>query len=303
MTRKKIALISLAVGLALGLGALALLSWWNATGPSRDPAGAALRGMDQVMDLPDPLDLGFLGAVEAGQTTYQCSGSVQMETGEGGLRVCLRDCDVGTQTDSWTFSLYADPTQAAALLDGVWRGVDLTRPLDDQAGADYQARLSPEDRAQAQEAADGLRQALSAVTAMDFAAERQALADFMAGAEASAAQVDGGWLLSFYHFDTDLATIQPLAQALSLPPELLGDKVWLQVSIDGSGVATDLALQGHDLTAQLDLGSAHPQRELSPRLEAQWTGPDGQSWSVTLAFTVDQGQSPVPPAFETTLLS
>lgn len=301
MTHRKIALVSLISGLALGLGTLVFLSCWSSTGVERDPVGAARRGMERVMDLPDPLDLGFLGAVEVGETTYNCSGSARLETTAEGLRFYLADCTVGTETENQTFSLYADPTQATALLDGVWRGVELTRPLADQAGDFYQLRYSNGERAQAQAAADRLRETLSAVTALDFAAEQQALVDFMAGAQASATKLDDGWNLAFHHFDTDLTSIQPLAQVLDLPPELLGDKVWLDLNLNGSGAVTSLALLGQNLQAQLDLGSMYPQRELSPRLEAQWTDPDGQSWSVTLAFTVDRGQSLVPPAFENAL--
>lgn len=302
MTRKKTALIALAAGLALGLGLLAFLWYWSATSVTRDPVGAAQRGMDRVMDLPDPLSLGFLGVVEAGERAWDCSGTALLETTAEGLRFYVTDCTVGDETETRTFWLYADPTQAAALLDGVWRGVELTRPLADQAvGTGYETLYSEDQRDQAQTAADALRDALAAVTALDFAPERQALADFMAGAQASATKLDDGWDLAFHHFDTDLTSIQPLAQALDLPPELLGERVWLELNLNGSGAVTSLALLGQNLQAQLDLGSMYPQRELSPRLEAQWTGPDGQSWSVTLAFTVDRGKRLVPPAFENAL--
>lgn len=302
MTRKKIALISLAAGLALGLGLLAFLWVWSATAVERDPVGAAGRGLDRVMELPDPLSLGFLGVVETDRTAYDCSGSLELETTAQGLRCYLRDCTVGTETESQTFSLYADPTQAAlyrgdSQSNGAWEGVELTRPLADQAaGTAYESLYPEEERAQAQAAADELSDVLTAVTALDFAAEKQALLDLLSNDQATVTGLDEGCLLTFV-----LSDGTALAQGWDLPEGWLRGPCTLELTLNDRGGVTALALEGSGLSASLDLGTAYPERELSPRLEAAWTDDQGQSWTATLALTVDRGRTLAPPPFENAL--
>lgn len=304
MTRKKLALTALAAGLAVGLGLLLFLWYWSATAVERDPVGAAKAGMDRVMDLPDPASIGFLGVVEAGETSYDCSGTVELETTDQGLRVDLRDCTVGDETQSQTFSLYADPTQAAfyagdSQSNGAWLGVDLTRPLADQAaGTAYETLYTQDQRREHQAAADALAEALSAVTALDFAAEQQSLLDFLAQAQSSAERTPGGYSLLFS--EDDVQRVQDLCQALSLPEGRLIGVVTVDVGLTSEGVLQRVAVDSWDLDVTLELGAA-PDEELVPRLEASWTDSDGQSWTVTMALTVDRGQSLTPPPFENAL--
>lgn len=297
MTRKKIALISLAAGLVLGIGLLALALNWTAIRVKTDPLGALKTGAEQVKALPDPLNLGFLGTVEAGDTAYNCSGSVQLETSPEGLRVYLADCTVGDETASQTFSLYADPTRAAARTDSGWQGVDLTRALADQAqGTAYESLYTEDQRAQAQADADGLREALGAVTALDFAAEKQAVWDFLDQAQGSGRRMPGGWYQVNF-FEDDLSRVQALCQALSLPENRVVGLVMVNFDLTEEGVFQSVSLDSWNLDFSLELG----EDEQTARLEASWLDDDGKPWSVTLALTVEPGESVTAPAFENAL--
>lgn len=297
MTRKKIALISLAAGLVLGIGLLVLALNWTTIRVKTDPLGALKTGAERVKALPDPLSLGFLGTVEVGETAYNCSGSVQLETSPEGLRVYLADCTVGDETESQTFSLYADPTCAAARTDSGWQGVDLTRPLADQAqGTAYESLYTQDQRAQAQADADGLREALGAVTALDFAAEKQAVWDFLAQAQGSGQRMSGGWYLLKF-FEDDYQRAQTLSQALSLPEDYLVGLVMVDFDLTEEGVFQSVSLDSWNLDFSLELG----EDEQTARLEASWLDDDGKPWSVTLALTVEPGQSVTAPTFENAL--
>lgn len=297
MTRKRIALISLAAGLVLGIGLLVLALNWTTIRVKTDPLGALKTGAERVKALPDPLNLGFLGTVEAGDTAYNCSGSVQLETSPEGLRVYLADCTVGDETASQTFSLYADPTCAAARTGSGWQGVELTRPLADQAqGTAYESLYTEDQRAQAQADADGLREALGAVTALDFAAEKQAVWDFLDQAQGSGQRMPGGWYLLKF-FEDDYQRAQALSQALSLPEDYLVGLVMVDFDLTREGVFQSVSLDSWNLDFSLELG----EDEQTARLEASWLDDDGQSWSATLALTIEPGESVAPPAFENAL--
>ncbi len=297
MTRKKIALISLAAGLVLGIGLLVLALNWTTIRVKTDPLGALKTGAERVKALPDPLNLGFLGTVEAGDTAYNCSGSVQLETSPEGLRFYLADCTVGDETASQTFSLYADPTCAAARTGSGWQGVELTRPLADQAqGTAYESLYTEDQRAQAQADADGLREALGAVTALDFAAEKQAVWDFLDQAQGSGQRMPGGWYLLKF-FEDDYQRAQALSQALSLPEDYLVGLVMVDFDLTREGVFQSVSLDSWNLDFSLEL----EEDEQTARLEASWLDDDGQPWSVTLALTIEPGESVAPPAFENAL--
>lgn len=297
MTRKKIALISLAAGLVLGIGLLVLALNWTTIRVKTDPLGALTTGAERVKPLPDPLNLGFLGTVEAGETAYNCSGSAQLETSGEGLRFYLTDCTVGDETESQTFSLYADPTCAAARTDSGWQGVELTRPLADQAaGTAYESLYTEDQRAQAQADADGLREALGAVTALDFAAEKQAVWDFLAQAQGSGRRMPGGWYQVNF-FEDDYQRAQALSQALSLPEDYLVGLVMVDFDLTGEGVLQSVSLDSWNLDFSLELG----EDEQTARLEASWLDAGGQSWSATLALTIEPGESVTPPEFANAL--
>ncbi len=135
-SRGRIWLLALVLALCVAAGAVALN--WTAIQVGRDPVGAVKRGMGRVDDLPEPLSLGFLGTVELGGEELDCSGVVDLEADGDGMRLALKDCTVGGEEESATFSLYVSPTEAAASLPGLtgdagWYGLNLETPLAQQA--------------------------------------------------------------------------------------------------------------------------------------------------------------------------
>lgn len=304
MTRKKIALLSLGAGLILGLALLVFLTLrWNAAWPERDPLGALEAGADDLAELPQPLSLGFLGTVTIdGAESRDCSGVLDLQADEEGLRLCLRDCTLGGDEGATTFSLYADPTQAAALPDpeggeARWYGVELTRTLAQQAqGTAYGALYSDQERTQAQQAADDLRAALAAVTALGFSpAERETLRAFLEGCDSSAQRADEGWVL---HFDQmDGQKVHGLCRDLGLPEGLFADALVADFSLNSDGCLHAVSVGSANLSFELEFGS-DPQKELTPRLEAgSYTG-EGEAWALTLSLSVDRADEVTAPAYE-----
>lgn len=302
MTRKKIALLSLGGGLVLGLILLAALGGGNSLERwvKADPLGALEDSVHRVAQPQNPANVGFLGEIVAGETAQNCSGSVTLQAQADGLRVYVFDCTLGDETGAATFSLYADPTQAAVSapekLGEGWYGVDLTQPLAQQAqGTAYDTIYSHQERAQAQQAADGLRAALEAVTGLDLAREWTALLDYLKETQGTGEATEAGYQLHFT--GTDPAATARLAEAWGLEPELLGDTLTLDFGLTPRGGLNEVSVTGTGLTLDLQLGDA-PERELTPRLEAQWTGADARSWAVTLALTVADGSELEAPAYE-----
>lgn len=303
MTRKKIALLSLGAGLVLGLALLAVLGGGNSLERrvKADPLGALADSAQRVARLQNPSNVGFLGEITVGETARNCSGSVTLQAQADGLGVYVFDCTLGDETGATTFSLYADPTLAAVSaperLGEGWYGVSLTRPLEEQAqGTAYDAIYSDQERAQAQQAADDLRSALGAVTGLDFAREWTALLDYLKETQGTGEATETGYQLHFT--GADPAATARLAEAWGLEPELLGDDLTLDFGLTPRGGLNAVSVTGTALTLDLQLGDT-PERELTPRLEAEWTDADGQDWAVTLALTVADGSALAAPAYET----
>lgn len=303
MTRKKIALLSLGAGLVLGLVLLAVLSGGNSLERrvKTDPVGTLADSAQRVARLQNPSNVGFLGEIMVGEIARNCSGSLTLQAQEDGLRVYLFDCTLGDETGATTFSLYADPTLAAVSaperLGEGWYGVSLTRPLAQQAqGTAYDAIYSDQERAQAQQAADDLRAALEAVTGLDFAREWTALLDYLKETQGTGEAAETGYQLHFT--GADPAATARLAQAWGLEPELLGEDLTLDFGLTPRGGLNAVSVTGTALTLDLQLGDA-PERELTPRLEAEWSDADAQDWAVTLALTVADAGELAAPAYET----
>ncbi len=291
-------LLVLVLALCVAAGALALN--WTSIQVKRDPIGAVNRGMDRVADLPEPLSLGFLGTVELGGEELDCSGVMDLEADGEGMRLALKDCTVGAEEESATFSLYVSPTQAAASLpdltgDAGWYGVSLETPLAQQAndagaGETYAALFDETKRQEAQTAADGLRESLQAVTELGLGdAGHDGLTAFLQASAEETEKTEDGYLLRFTQSDAD-RTLQ-LAQALGLSEDLLRGPATVEFTLTSGGALRGVNAVSENLFFTLDLGS-DPASEPAPRLEAEWDG-----GALTLALSVDAAASVTAPEY------
>ncbi len=286
----------LVVVLALCAAGLALALNWTAIQVGRDPVGAVKRGMDRVDDLPEPLSLGFLGTVELGGETLDCSGVMDLETGAEGMRLALKDCTVGGEEESATFSLYVSPTEAAASLpgltgDGGWYGLSLETPLAQQAaGTAYEQIFTAEERDRAQQSADGLRASLRAVTELGLDdAGHDGLTDFLRASTEETEKTQDGYLLRFTQ--PDAAQTRGLAQALGFSEDLLRGPATVEFTLTSGGALRGVNAVSENLSFTLDLG-ADPASEPTPRLEAEWDG-----GALTLALSVDAALAVTAPEY------
>lgn len=298
-SKGRIWLLVLALALCVAIGVAALN--WTDIQVKRDPVGAALGGMDRVAGLPEPLSLGFLGTVELDGQTLDCSGVMDLEAGENGLRMALTDCTVGDGETSSTFSLYVSPAEAAASAptltggDESWYGVSLETPLAQQAadagaGERYAALFDDAKRQEAQTAADDLRASLQAVTGLGLGETgRDGLTAFLQASTEETEKTSDGYLLRFTQPD-EAQTLQ-LAQALGLSEDLLrGASTW-EFTLTRGGALRGVSAVSENLTFTLDLGS-DPASELVPRLEAQWDG-----GALTLALSVESDLAVIAPEY------
>ncbi len=292
-------LLVAAVALCAAAGALALN--WTSIQVGRDPIGAVRRGMDRVDDLPEPLSLGFLGTVELSGQTLDCSGVMDLETGAEGMRLALKDCTVGAEESSATFSLYVSPTQAAASAptltggDAGWYGLSLETPLVQQAsdagaGETYAALFDETQRAEAQATADELRGSLQAVTELGLGETgRDGLTAFLQASAEETEKTEDGYLLRFTQSDAERT--RGLAQALGLSEDLLRGPATVEFTLTSGGALRGVNAVSENLTFTLDLG-ADPASEPAPRLEAAWDG-----GALTLALSVDAALAVTAPEY------
>ncbi len=290
----------LVVVLALCAAGLALALNWTAIQVKRDPVGAVRRGMDRVDDLPQPLSLGFLGTVELDGEELDCSGVMDLEADGDGMRLALKDCTVGGEEESATFSLYVSPTEAAASLPGLtgdagWYGLSLETPLAQQAddagaGERYAALFDEAQRAEAQDAADALRDSLRAVTELGLGETgHDGLTAFLRASTEETEKTSDGYLLRFTQ--PDAAQTRGLAQALGLSEDLLRGPATVEFTLTSGGALRGVNAVSENLSFTLDLG-ADPASELVPRLEAAWDG-----GALTLALSVDAALAVTAPEY------
>ncbi len=298
--RSKGRLWLLVVVLALCAAGLALALNWTAIQVGRDPVGAVKRGMDRVDDLPEPLSLGFLGMVELDGEELDCSGVMDLEADGNGMRLALKDCTVGAEDASSTFSLYVSPTQAAASLPGLtgdegWYGLSLETPLAQQAsdagaGEAYAALFDETQRAEAQAAADALRASLRAVTDLGLGETgHDGLTAFLQASTEATEKTSEGYVLRFTQSDADQT--RGLAQTLGLSEDLLRGPATVEFTLTSGGALRGVNAVSENLSFTLDLGS-DPASEPTPRLEAEWDG-----GALTLALSVDAGLAVTAPEY------
>ncbi len=297
-SKGRIWLLVAALALCVAAGAVALN--WTAIQVGRDPVGAVKRGMDRVAGLPEPLSLGFLGTVELGGEELDCSGVMDLEANEDGMRLALKDCTVGGEEENATFSLYVSPTEAAASLPGLtgdagWYGLSLETPLAQQAndagaGERYAALFDETRRAEAQTAADALRDSLQAVTELGLGETgHDGLTAFLRASTEETEKTSEGYVLRFTQ--SDAAQTRQLAQALGLSEDLLRGPATVEFTLTSSGALRGVNAVSENLTFTLDLGS-DPASELVPRLEAEWDG-----GALTLALSVDAALAVTAPEY------
>ncbi len=286
------------LALCVAAGALALN--WTDIQVKRDPVGAVKRGMDRVDDLPEPLSLGFLGMVELDGKTLDCSGVMDLEADEDGMRLALKDCTVGAEDSSSTFSLYVSPTEAAASAptltgDAGWYGLSLETPLAQQAdaadaGETYAALFDDAQRQEAQTAADELRASLQAVTDLGLGETgHDGLTAFLQASVEETEKTSEGYVLRFTQPDADRT--RGLAQALGLSEDLLRGPATVEFTLTSGGALRGVNAVSENLSFTLDLG-ADPASEPAPRLEAEWDG-----GALTLALSVDAGLAVTAPEY------
>lgn len=302
---------------ALCTGVLAAALNWTAVRVAVSPLRALRSGAGRLAALPQPVSVGFLGTVELdgvkpgdadlGRQSLDCSGAMDLQAGEDGMRLFLKDCTLGGEDFSAGFSLYVSPDQAAArapLLTGgdeSWYGVSLEVPLADQAaqagaGERYSALFDDAQRAEAQDAADSLRASLRAVTELGLdETGREGLTAFLKTSAEETEKTSSGYLLRFTQ--SDETQTRQLAQALGLSEELLRGPVTLEFTLTGGGVLRGVAADSENLTFTLDLGS-DPASDPTPRLEAAWADADGAPRALTLAFTVDAAEAVTAPEYQ-----
>ncbi len=293
-SKGRIWLLVVVLALCAAAGAVALN--WTAIQVKRDPVGAVRRGMDRVDDLPAPLSLGFLGTVELGGETLDCSGVMDLETGAEGMRLALKDCTVGGEEESATFSLYVSPTEAAASLPGLtgdegWYGLSLETPLAQQAaGTAYEQRFTAEERERAQQSADDLRASLRAVTELGLGETgHDGLTAFLRSSTEETEKTQDGYVLRFTQ--PDAAQTRGLAQALGFSEDLLRGPAAVEFTLTSGGALRGVNAVSENLSFTLDLG-ADPASEPTPRLEAEWDG-----GALTLALSVDAALAVTAPEY------
>lgn len=303
----KLRLLILLPAALLVAAALILAMNWTAIVVRVNPLWALKSGAERVMELPEPLSMGFLGEVTVGETAVNCSGAADAQANHEGLTLFLKDCTIGSDESDLTLSLYLSPREAAACVptltggDEGWYGVSLTQPIADQAAgtggeAAYGWYFSQKQMDKLQEAADQTREALKGVKSLTGDREMtQAVKDFLTQAEASGTRTPGGYTLSF--FEDDHQRIQELCQALELPEELLTGPVTVDFGLTKEGALQRISVDSWNLDIALELGEV-PSRALTPRLEAQWLDGKGVEYSLTLALTVDRASPLTPPEYQ-----
>lgn len=283
--------------------ALIVAANWTAIRVAVNPLWALKTGAEGVAELPQPLSLGFLGEVTAGETAVNCSGVLELQAEQRGLSLALRDCTFGTDADSVTLSAFLSPEVAAASIphltggDEGWYGVSLGKPIADQAaGTAYGWYFSKAQLEELQGAADQAREALESVKSLTGSPETaQAAVEFLAKANRSTERISGGYVLSFS--ETREENIRALCQGLELPEGLLTGTVTVDFSLTSKGVLRAVSLTSGNVDFFLELGEA-PDEELAPRLEAEWLDEGGKEYGLTLALTVDRAEALTPPKFE-----
>ena len=112
---------------------------WTALRVALSPMWALENGIGRVMDPPQPMSLGFLGQVELGEMSVNCSGVMGLQADKDGLRLMVEDCTLGTDEAAQTFSLYLSPREVAAVIPALtggqegWYGLSLENPMVEQA--------------------------------------------------------------------------------------------------------------------------------------------------------------------------
>lgn len=275
---------------------------WTALRVALSPMWALENGMDRVMDPPQPMSLGFLGRVEIGETSVDCSGVMGLQADKDGLRLRMEDCTLGTDEGAQTFGVYLSPKEAAAAIPALtgglegWYGVSLETPMAQQAAGtggdpEYGWYFGREQLAAMQESADRVRAALSEVTGLGLNdEERAAVTAFLEGCDKKVERVDGEYLLHFTQ--SDAGESEKLCQALGLPQGLFSGAVELDFALHQRGTLRSVDAKSENLSFFLELGE-YPEREPTPRLEAQWEG-----GSLTLALTVERGEALEAPEYQ-----
>lgn len=275
---------------------------WTALRVALSPMWALENGIDRVMDPPQPMSLGFLGQVELGELGVNCSGVMGLQADKDGLRLMVEDCTLGTDEDSQTLSLYLSPQEVAAVVPALtgglegWYGLRLDTPMVEQAagtGGDpgYGWYFGDAQLATMQECADQARAALLEVTRLGLNdEEREAVTAFLEGCDKKVEHVDGEYLLHFTQ--SDAQETEKLSQALGLPRGLFSGAVELDFTLHQRGTLRSVDAKSENLSFFLELGE-YPEREPTPRLEAQWEG-----GSLTLALTVGWSRTLEAPEYQ-----
>lgn len=277
---------------------------WTRLSVALDPVGALKGGADRVMELPPNASLGFLGAVELGETSVNCSGVLELQTGGDGLRLYVRDCTLGTDAASATFSLYLSPQEVAAEIPALtggkegWYGVSLETPIAEQAAgtggeAEYGWYFQAPQLEAFQASADQAREALANAAGLTPSSEeREAAEAFLRSCEKSVEELEEAYVLHFAH--PGAQETKALCQALGVPGDLLDGEVTLDCALHKRGTLRSVEFQSGGLSLFLELGE-YPEREPTPRVEAEWGG--GQN-TLALALTVERGEALEPPEYE-----
>lgn len=275
---------------------------WTAIRVALSPMWALENGMDRVMDPPQPMSMGFLGQVEIGETDVNCSGVVDLQADKDGLRLRMEDCTLGTDEGAQTFGVYLSPKEAAAHIPALtgglegWYGVSLEVPMADQAAGtggdpEYGWFFGREQLDTMQESADCVRESLSKVTRLGLNdEERRAVTAFLEGCDKKVEHVDGEYLLHFTQ--SDPRESEKLCRELGLPQGLFSGAVELDFALHQRGTLRSVDARSENLCFFLELGE-YPEREPTPRLEAEWEG-----GSLTLALTVERGETPEAPEYQ-----
>lgn len=277
---------------------------WTRISIALDPVGALKSGADRVMELPSSARLGFLGTVELGETSVNCSGVLELQTGGDALRLCVRDCTLGTDTDAATFSLYLSEREVAAQIPALtggkegWYGVSLETPIAEQAAgtggeAEYGWYFQEPQLKAFQESADQAREALADAAGLTPSSEeREAVAAFLRSCEKSVEELEEAYVLHFAH--PGVQETEALCRTLGVPGDLLNGELTMDFTLHKRGTLRSVELQSEGLSLFLELGE-YPEREPTPRVEAEWG--NGQN-TLTLALTVERGEAPEAPEYQ-----
>lgn len=271
-----------------------------------DPYAAAREAVDGLPSLPNPVTLGVLGQGEVDGTRFGVSGNLNLQADGDGLALSLTDFTLGYEEGSTDLEVYINREATALRLpetSQTWYGINFLEGLKVQAMKAVDEEVvdwyfTADALQELRETIDDLRVDLRGVHDLDGSEETDWLKRAVADLPAEVEKTENGFALTFDATGRTVLTVAdlphvyaPLGGMPTGAPQIA--TILLRLDPQKRLTALELAFEadGEQGNCLLDLGDPD---EPSPRLELEW----GESNSLELAFTVEEGEAVVMPEFE-----